>query len=100
MLNVGSASGRRVEECAMATGTQECVTGCEREEVDAVVPRNPPAWCSVVMGAAAGVRCFAGLCVGRACLAALHSVGLALGGGPVARGGFRGQDYRGHKTYR
>ena len=28
------------------------------------MPRNPPAWCSVVMGDVAGVRCFAGLCVG------------------------------------
>ena len=28
------------------------------------MPRNPPAWCSVVMGAVAGVRCFAGLFVG------------------------------------
>ena len=66
VLNVGSASGRRVDECALATttGARECVTGCEREEVDAVVPRDPPAWRSVVRGAVAGVRCFAGLCVG------------------------------------
>ena len=32
--------------------------------MDAVVPRNPPAWRSVVMGAVTCVRCFAGLCVG------------------------------------
>ena len=55
-----------VGECALATtnGAKECVTGCEREEVDAFAPRIPPAWRSVIMCAVTCVRCFAGLCVG------------------------------------
>ena len=32
--------------------------------MDAVVPRNPPVWRSVVMGAGTFFRCSAGLCVG------------------------------------
>ena len=42
----------------------ECLTGREREGVDAVMPRNPPAWRSVAKGADTGVRCLAGLWVG------------------------------------
>ena len=42
----------------------KCLTGREREEVDAVMPRNPPAWRSVAMGAVTSVRCLAGLWVG------------------------------------
>ena len=42
----------------------KCLTGREREGVDAVMPRNPPAWRSVAKGAVTSVRCLAGLWVG------------------------------------
>ena len=42
----------------------ECLTGRKREGVDAVMPRNPPAWRSVAEGVVTGVRCLAGLWVG------------------------------------
>ena len=42
----------------------KCLTGREREGVDAVMPRNLPAWCSVAKGAVTNVRCLAGLWVG------------------------------------
>ena len=42
----------------------KCLAGREREGVDAVMPRNPPAWCSVAKGAVTSVRCLVGLWVG------------------------------------
>ena len=42
----------------------KCLTGREREGVDAVMPRNPPAWRSIAKGAVTSVRCLAGLWVG------------------------------------